>query len=83
MYLRDDPVGIAGVIPTICLFLASSMIVYPKTSWYLGASVLVFAILKILPVSLLNIPGACHFVVFPSSAGLYPFPFSDTMQNFW
>ena len=37
MNFKEEPLGIAGVIPMIDLFsLANSTIVCPNTSWYLG-----------------------------------------------
>ena len=56
------------------LSFANSIIVSPKTSWYFGGDFLAEEEI-ISPVSLSNKPGACHLVVSPSSAGLYPFPF--------
>src|ERR1700757_381344 len=73
---NEHPLGIAGVTPIILLFFsASSTIVYPNTSWYFGGCGSLGVTLIISPVSLLNNPGECQTVSFPSSENLYPFPF--------
>jgi len=57
--LREQPEGIAGVIPTILSFcFASSIIVLPNTSWYNGGAVMGKSSGNISPVSLSNLPGA-------------------------
>ena len=70
------PVNIAGVTPTILLSaFASSMMLFPKTSWNLGGLGVSSELPPIgAPVSLSNKPGACHFVALPISAGSYPAP---------
>ena len=74
----EQPVGMAGVIPTIRLFLrASSSSVSPNTSWYLGPSSPTSSFMN-LPVSLSNLPGACHAEA-SSSAGRNPLPFTVCM----
>ena len=79
--LKEDPESIAGLTPTICSFiLASSIIVSPNTSWYFGGVFFFFPTMN-SPVSLLKIPGACHFVEFPFSAGMYPLPFTVRQCN--
>src|ERR1700752_691802 len=73
---NEHPLGIAGVTPIILLFFsASSTIVSPNTSWYFGGCGSLGVTLIISPVSLLNKPGECHTVSFPSSENLYPLPF--------
>ena len=69
----EHPVGIAGVTPTILLFIsANSNKVFPKTYWYKeGSDFSSHSIIR-SPVSLLNNPGACHSVA-EFSAGAYPF----------
>ena len=77
MIFKEEPEDMAGVTPMILSFFsANSTIVWPNTSWYLGACGDLGTILIISPVSLLNIPGACHLVGSPSSEYLYPFPFT-------
>jgi hypothetical protein len=75
MMLSEQPLGMAGVMPTIFgFFSASSTMVCPNTSWYLGGCGLLGTTLMISPVSLLNRPGACHTVGLPASAGRSPCP---------
>ena len=60
---NEHPEGIAGVIPIIFGFCsASSMIVWPNTSWYLGGCGFSALVFLISPVILSNRPGACHLV---------------------
>src|SRR5580693_3859773 len=60
---NEQPDGIAGVIPIILgLACASSIIVWPNTSWYLGGCGLSYLVFLISPVILSNRPGACHLV---------------------
>src|ERR1039457_1765229 len=57
----DEPEGMAGVTPTILGFcFANSIMVCPKTSWYLGGLGAAFVFLNISPVILSNKPGECH-----------------------
>src|ERR1700739_532803 len=59
----EQPVGIAGVMPIILLFFsASSTMVCPNTSWYLGGCGVVFSAALTLPVILSKVPGACQKV---------------------
>src|ERR1700761_1223228 len=70
----EQPDGIAGVIPIILGFCsASSIMVWPNTSWYLGGCGLSVFTFFISPVILSNKPGACH-LVWSFSANEYPFP---------
>ena len=71
----EQPVGMAGVTPTIFSFrCASSSSVWPNTSWNFGA-VLPFSPLpsRRSPDLQSNLPGACHIVA-SFSAGAYPLP---------
>ena len=62
MMLSEQPVGMAGVTPTILgLACASSTNVSPKTSWYLGGSPVLLLTCR-SPVAGLNLPGACQMV---------------------
>ena len=70
----EQPVGIAGVTPTMRgLLLASSKRVCPNTSWNFGG-LLLSSCIRRFPVSGSNLPGACHTVAL-FSAGSYPLPF--------
>ena len=73
--LRLQPVGMAGVMPSILgLRSASSTMVWPKTSWNLGGRGPADALASRLPVTTSKrSPTACHAVWF-SSAGVNPLP---------
>ena len=67
MMFIEQPVGMAGVTPTILGFcLASSSKVFPKTSWYfIGWQPFESEIRS--PVAASKRPGACHTVAFFSA----------------
>ena len=81
MIFKEEPEGMAGVMPTIFLFIsANSTNECPKTSWYFGACGLSLVDFLISPVILSNKPGACH-LVWSFSARAKPFPLTVTQCN--
>ena len=73
IYLRELPVGIAGVMPIIFLFeFAKSKRVWPKTSWYFGG-ISSLSLDNISPVLASNFPGA-WYLTWSFSACLSPLP---------
>ena len=80
---KELPVGIAGVMPVILSFIpASSRIVFPKTSWYVGI-LSSFDVFDYLSGFLIELAGSmkCSLVLFSL---FKPFAFNcKTMQKLW